>query len=51
MVDPPSGYLFGFPKELPEGGDLEELLRESGYPEQHIEFAMKYTRQWWEEEE
>ena len=46
MIDPPCGSIYGFPKELKEGQDYAELLRESGYPEDQIEFAMKYSRMW-----
>ena len=50
MVDPPSGWKYGFPKELPKGKKYEELLIESGYPKEDVEFAMKYSRQWYEDE-
>lgn len=49
MVDPPDGWRYGFPKELPEGKDYGELLRESGYPEKEILFALTYSRYWGEE--
>ena len=29
MIDPPSGWKYGFPKHLPEGKDYKELLREN----------------------
>lgn len=33
FVDPPKGYQFGFPKELPDGvEDVIEWLVENGYP-------------------
>lgn len=51
IVDPPSGWKFGFPKELRPDESYEELLRNSGYPEKDIEFAMSYTRSWIEEDE
>lgn len=36
MIDPPKGWLYGFPKELPEGvKDVYKWLVENGYP-QHI---------------
>ena len=50
IVDPPFGYLYGFPMELPDGKNYKELLKENGYPEKDIEFAMKHTRQWEETE-
>ena len=38
MVDPPSGWRYGFPKELPEGvTDIMSWLTESGYPKHAIE--------------
>lgn len=46
MVDPPSGWKYGFPAELEPGKKYEDLLREKGYPEKDIEFAMKYSRGW-----
>lgn len=51
IVDPPSGWKYGFPKELKPDESYEELLRKSGYPEKDIEFALTYTRSWIEEEE
>lgn len=50
MVDPPSGWKYGFPKELPADKDYKELLLESGYPEKDIEFALTYSRSWEEED-
>ena len=47
IVDPPSGWKYGFPKELKPGVKMEDLLRESGYPEKDIEFACKYYRYWY----
>ena len=48
MVDPPSGWQYGFPalwdkKAHPK---LEDLLREKGYPEKDIDFATQYMRMW-----
>lgn len=51
MIDPPSGWKYGFPKEFKPGKDPAELLRESGYPEKDIEFALKYCRHWVEDVE
>jgi hypothetical protein len=51
MIDPPSGWKYGFPKELKEGQDYAQLLRDSGYPEGDIEFAMTYSRHWSEPDE
>jgi len=46
MVDPPSGWKYGFPKPLPKGVDYREWLLEQGYPEADIELAMKYSKCW-----
>lgn len=35
-IDPPSGWKYGFPKELPEGVDHITFLIENGYPEKEI---------------
>jgi hypothetical protein len=36
MIDPPQGWLFGFPKEISESvlidGNIKEWLIENGYP-------------------
>ena len=50
VIDPPSGWKYGFPKEVPEGVDLREWLLEEGYPEKDIELAMQYSRFWDSEE-
>jgi len=52
IIDPPSGWRYGFPKPI----DFEELksndktletwLVENGYPEEHVEFAVKHCRYW-----
>ena len=47
MVDPPSGWRYGFPAKLDcEKETYEQLLRRKGYPEKDIDFALQYTRQW-----
>lgn len=50
IYDPPSGWMYGFPKEyVPRRGlSLEEILVEDGYPESEAEFAARYTRFWTE---
>jgi hypothetical protein len=53
MIDPPSGWKYGFPKIFPEeatGRNLEWLI-ENGYPESEIESYGKhfYCRYWNEE--
>lgn len=49
IMDPPSGWKYGFPKELPDDMSYEQLLRDSGYPEKDLHLAFKYSRQWFEE--
>lgn len=50
MIDPPSGWRYGFPREFnPQWGEtLEQWLVKVGYPEDMVEFAVKYSRMWWE---
>ena len=50
MIDPPSGWKYGFPKILPEeakGRNLEWLV-ENGYPQSEIDSYGKhfYCRYW-----
>lgn len=50
IVDPPSGWAYGFPKPLPDDvTDLEKWLIEQGYPEEDAEFGARYCRYWIEE--
>lgn len=42
LVDPPSGWLYGFPAVLED--DYEAQLRKAGYPEKDMELAMKHSR-------
>ena len=39
VIDPPQGWLYGFPKEIPESKikNMTEWLIEQGYPETLIE--------------
>ena len=46
MVDPPTGWKYGFPCEWKLGESFEELLRRQGYPEKDFELATKYSRYW-----
>ena len=53
MVDPPSGWQYGFPalwdkEQYPE---LKDFLKAKGYPEDQIDFALNYIRMWFPEEE
>jgi len=52
MIDPPSGWKYGFPKEIPEHvDDTCKWLIDNGYPEKLIEdFGDSfYVRGWYEE--
>lgn len=42
LVDPPRGWVYGFPAPLQE--DYEQQLRDVGYPEKDIPFALQYSR-------
>lgn len=53
MIDPPSGWLYGFPKPVHEeyhtlGSDfnLGRWLVSEGYPEKDVELALEYSRYW-----
>ena len=52
MYDPPSGWKYGFPKEVPESvlngkeEDLKRWIIDQGYPKKDIELALKYGRYW-----
>jgi len=48
VVDPPSGWLYGFPavwdkEKYPE---IADFFRSKGYPERDIDFACSYCRCW-----
>lgn len=42
LVDPPSGWMYGFPAPLEE--DYVNQLRKAGYPEKDIDFALRHSR-------
>lgn len=42
IVDPPSGWMYGFPAPLEE--DYEQQLRNAGYPEKDIPMTLKHSR-------
>lgn len=42
LVDPPSGWLYGFPAPLED--DYVAQLRRSGYPEDKIPEALRHSR-------
>lgn len=38
IIDPPSGWLYGFPKEIPEDvTDVRGWLVQNGYPMEELE--------------
>lgn len=41
VVDPPSGWRYGFPAPLQE--DYKQQLIDVGYPQKDIEFAMAHS--------
>lgn len=52
FIDPPSGWRYGFPKALPDDLDrkyLRQWLIDNGYPENEVDFGMKYCRYWSQE--
>lgn len=48
MIDPPSGWRYGFPLAWDEqrDGDMRGFLLANGYPERDVDFALKYIRMW-----
>ena len=53
MIDPPSGWKYGFPKAIPEDVvDTLKWLVENGYPQEEIDkFDDQFSYRRWEEEE
>lgn len=55
VIDPPSGWMYGFPKPAPKdlGSDkLNKWLVENGYPQKEIDvFKGKVPCRYWEAEE
>jgi hypothetical protein len=53
MIDPPSGWKYGFPKEIPEHvDDTRAWLIENGYPKEEIDKLGDsfFVRGWYEED-
>lgn len=44
IVDPPSGWRYGFPAPLQE--DYRQQLIDAGYPQKDIEFALVNSWYW-----
>lgn len=56
VVDPPSGWRHGFPREIDrevfdDPDKFRELLKDSGYGDDELDFACSYVRCWEPEEE
>ena len=53
MIDPPSGWRYGFPKAIPQDvTDTQKWLVENGYPQQEIDACGDYFFvRYWEQEE
>ena len=53
MVDPPSGWMYGFPALWSKDAypEIEDFLRAKGYPEKDIDFACNYIRMWLPDQE
>jgi hypothetical protein len=49
IVDPPSGWLYGFPAPLQD--DYSKQLRDAGYPANDMELALHYSRYWMEDDD
>lgn len=48
MIDPPTGWLYGFPKEYnpKEGQTCADWLIENGYPKGMASWAAEHCRSW-----
>lgn len=46
MVDPPGGWLYGFPAPRDDSITYRQQLENHGYPEKDIELALKCSRYW-----
>lgn len=54
MIDPPSGWRYGFPKVIPNDvKDVRKWLVENGYPQSEIDSYGDYfyTRVWLEKDD
>ena len=50
VIDPPSGWKYGFPKPVPKDHHKEEVLSawliENHYPKEMVKLALQYSRFW-----
>lgn len=53
MVDPPSGWQYGFPALWSKDAypEVADFLKAKGYPEDQIDFACQYMRMWLPDQE
>lgn len=53
MIDPPTGWLYGFPKAFPEDvTNVDEWLVKNGYPQEEVDcWADGVPCRFWEVEE
>lgn len=53
MIDPPSGWLYGFPKPIPDDvKDVKEWLIQQGYPKKLIDdFGEHFYCRYWDKPE
>ena len=51
MIDPPSGWKYGFPKPIPEDvTDVNKWLVENGYPQKEIdEYGEHFHCRFWDD--
>lgn len=51
-IDPPSGWMYGFPKEISileyesEEFNMGDWLVQNGYPKDNVPFALEHIRIW-----
>lgn len=51
MVDPPKGWVWGFPKRMPsDTKDVIQWLIDNGYPKEHT-YEDMHLRMWYSEHE
>lgn len=50
-IDPPNGWIYGFPKKLPDGvTDVKAWLVEQGYPREQIDnMGDSFVCRYWQE--
>jgi hypothetical protein len=55
MIDPPSGWLYGFPKAIPddvEFGDYIKWMVDNGYPQSEVDkYGEYFIYRTWEVED